>query len=230
MSCRVWVLLGTTVLIGLGAARADGGTDALQLLSAIAQHHKELSEFAVDIDVAISRSGPSGVTHALPARVAKRNGVTLQEFAGYELLVGRELTLLVDRRARTLHLASGAARSAVTSEFDPEQALVRLRSSGYVLTVSERQAEKRLEFRDPTSRKLIAVSVDAASSRLQAFEVVQTDADGAATHTVVRYRWGDAATWAPERFDVAHYLQQLPSGWVPAPAFNGYRVLLQRGG
>jgi hypothetical protein len=221
-------LLAAVTAVGLPGVPETVGAEPSELLARIAKRQAELDHYDLELEIRVLDGSGDAAGLTLPARVLRRGPVTLQEFQNFIFLMHPDMRVAVDRAARTIHLNPARAETAPIAEMDPGAALSKLREAGYELQADETPGRITLRF-SADSRPTYVLAFDAANLRL-----LQMDAEGssglggASAHTTVTYAWHEAGTSIPERLEPGFYVTATSKGWQPAPAFDGYRIVVSR--
>lgn len=214
--------------LGLLLASPAFAEDPAQLFAAIAERQQTLDHYAVDLTISVFGDSGATVDQIFPARTVRRGPAMLQEFASFVILVRPDARLVVDRASRTIHVNPMNVAAPAAATIDPAAMLARARETGYDMDVDDQAEQATLRF-TATARPSFTLVFDRPGLRLRRMEMNDaSDPSGGSRRTVVDYTWRDVGDTPPERLDRGYYVRPTKSGWEPAPAFKGYRVVVSR--
>jgi hypothetical protein len=207
------------------AATSFGGADP-QLLAQVAARQAALDDYAVDMRIAVYEGGGERPELEFAARSVRRGPAMLQEFRNYVVLLHPEMRLVVDRSAQTIHLNAAQAEASTTEALDPAAILERAGRSGYEIDAQRDARAVTLRFTADAHPDYV-MEFEPEDLRLVRMEMGAPDGSGSG-RTVVSYDWRPSAVVSAEQLAPGHYVRRAGSGWQPAPAFAGYRVVVTR--
>lgn len=204
------------------------GMEEAELLAKIAKRQQQLDHYAVDMQIRVFGSSDSTADLTFPALAVRSGPVMLQEFQSFIVLMHPEMRIVVDRAERTIYLNASRTEMPAQAAMDPVAALSKAREAGYEMMADEGAGGITLRF-TAASRPTYFLTFDAEDLQLQRMEMVAPqDAGGAAGRTVVSYTWHEAGESNAERMKTSYYVEPSSGGWQPAPAFDGYRIVVSR--
>lgn len=202
--------------------------DTTHLFATIAERQRSLDNYVVDLEVSLFADGAMTAEQMFPARTVRLGPAMLQEFASYVMLQRPDIRLVVDRAARTIHL--NPVKHSVHSDIalDPAAVFARAREAGYEMGLEDRADQVTMRF-TAVSRPSFTLIFDRTDLRLRRMEMsgASNQAHGPG-RTVVAYTWHDVREVPAQRLEGHYYVRRTDAGWEPAPAFEGYRVVVSR--
>ncbi len=216
-------LLATMAVTCWPAHAADESPGAREEFALIADAHRELQTYDLQIEARIDAGGESLPLSASVKCDAQRR--CLRSFQNSTTLVTPRLSLIVDAGSRTITVTRQRLSETQQSPANPAAAfedwLARggklsggaLTSWGRHWTLSDRASPRAEIYVDPESR------------RIHRFVYQTPRADGGLTSVDIRYTWRDAARLNPDEFDTGRFVREVAGTIAPAEAYARYRII-----